>query len=437
MMLAVTLARAQGPEGATRLSLRQAVDTALSASGNTSVRLASEGTQGAAARSSQARAAMMPNVQINTGAQNFTRNLGAQGLTEIELPFFLRVPQRIGPISVFDARAAARVSLMDPGAMGRYRAARANEQVSRAELADTRSRVAGLVSRHYLAALRALADLESAKADIELADAVVRQTESQRSAGTGTGLDVTRARVQLANDQQRQLVAEDNHNRAKLQLLRAVGLPLDTRVELTDRLVYEPAETGPLAEARAKATAARPDIQAQTGREEAAKQALSAVRAERAPSLAAFADFGAAGQGLGASTGVHTAGVALEIPVFDGGRRSARAAESASRLRQESVRTRDLLQQVDLELRVAGDALRSAGQQVKTAQLGLSLAESELTQARRRFEAGVATSLEVIDAQTRLSRARDNHVDALYRHSLARIDLEEAMGALAGATQRP
>lgn len=421
----------------TELSLRQAVEMALSSSGNTSVRLAAEGTQTAAARTGQARSSLMPNLAITAGAQNFARNLGAQGLTGIELPFFLRLPERIGPVNVFDARAGARVNVLDLGALGRYRAARANEDVARAELADVRNRVASLVSRHYIAALRTLADLESANANIDLAEAVVRQTESQRAAGTGIGLDVTRARVQLANDQQRRLIAENNHSRARLELLRAIGLSLDTELKLTDRLVFQPVETGSLPETRNKAKADRPDVQAQARREEAAKQALRAVRAERAPSLAAFADYGAAGRLAGASTGVHTVGIAMELPILDGGRRSARAAESASQLRRETVRTRDLLEQVDLELRVAGDALRSAAEQVKTAQLGLSLAESELTQARRRFEAGVATSLEVVDAQTRLARARDNHVSALYSHSLARIDLEEAMGTLASGAPQP
>ena len=59
---------------------------------------------------------------------------------------------------------------------------------------------------------------------------------------------------------------------------------------------------------------------------------------------------------------------------------------------------------------------------------GLELADNELTQARRRYEAGVAISLEVTDAQTRLERARDNQIAALFNYNLARIDLAQAMG---------
>jgi len=59
---------------------------------------------------------------------------------------------------------------------------------------------------------------------------------------------------------------------------------------------------------------------------------------------------------------------------------------------------------------------------------GLELADNELTQARRRYDAGVASGLEVTDAQTRLARARDNQTGALYQYNLAKLDLAQSMG---------
>ena len=94
------------------------------------------------------------------------------------------------------------------------------------------------------------------------------------------------------------------------------------------------------------------------------------------------------------------------------------------------MRTNDLKQQIELDLRLALDALQSADEQVSVARDGLALSESELAQARRRYEAGVANSLEVTDAQTRLERARDNQIQALYNYNMARIDLEQAMGTV-------
>jgi outer membrane protein TolC len=156
----------------------------------------------------------------------------------------------------------------------------------------------------------------------------------------------------------------------------------------------------------------------------------SAVKWERLPSLSGFADYGSIGTSVNNAIATHTYGVTLRVPIFDGGRRDARRTESASLLRQERIRTADLKDQVELDVRLALDSLRSADDQVKVAEEGLQLSDNELAQARRRYEAGVTNSVEVTDAQTRLDRARDNRITALYNYNLARIDLATAMGTI-------
>jgi len=126
----------------------------------------------------------------------------------------------------------------------------------------------------------------------------------------------------------------------------------------------------------------------------------------------------------------RTYGFTVKVPVFDGGRRDARRAESASQLRQERLRTHELHDQIELEVRTALDNLKSSIDLVRTAEEGLSLSESELAQAERRYRAGVGTGLEVTDAQTRLQRARDDRILALFYYNLSRIDLGTAMGTI-------
>jgi len=144
----------------------------------------------------------------------------------------------------------------------------------------------------------------------------------------------------------------------------------------------------------------------------------------------AYADYGTTGINGDVVSLLPTRdyGFALRVPIFDGGRRDARRAETASQFRQERVRTNDLREQIELDIRTALDSLHSAEEQLKVAEEGLTLSDSELTQARRRYAAGVASSLEVTDAQTRLERARDNRIDALFSYNVARIDLGRSMG---------
>jgi len=149
---------------------------------------------------------------------------------------------------------------------------------------------------------------------------------------------------------------------------------------------------------------------------------------ERLPTVATFGDYGVSGTGLDHALPTRTVGISLRVPIFDGGRRDARRAETASQYRAEKVKTGDLKQQIELDVRLALDALSSAEQQVKVAREGLELAENELAQARRRYDAGVSIGLEVTDAQSRLVRARDNQITAVYNYTVGKIDLAQAMG---------
>jgi outer membrane protein TolC len=156
---------------------------------------------------------------------------------------------------------------------------------------------------------------------------------------------------------------------------------------------------------------------------------------ERLPSVSAFANYGDIGASVYNALPTRSIGASVKIPIFDGGRRDARRVESASLARSESIRTADLRDQIELDVRVAIDSLHSADAQVKAAEEGLSLAEMEVAQAERRYKAGVSNSVEVTDAQTRLARARDNRVNALYNYNLARIDLGTATGTIQSMIQ--
>ena len=303
-------------------------------------------------------------------------------------------------------------------------------KAARSDRDNTAEEVGAQVAKAYLAALRAAADGDAAQANVELSQALLKQAESLKSAGTGTGIEVTRQRVQLANDNQRLLVTGNEQRRARLQLLKAMNLRLDTEIALTDRLTYTPVDAALLEEAKASALRARRDYQAQLERQDNSRLSASAVKMERLPSLSTFANYGPTGNAITSAFPTRTYGVTLRVPIFDGGKREGRRVEAESQLRQERIRAGDLKDQIDLDVRLAVDALQSAEEEVKVAAEGLTLAENEVAQARRRVDAGVAISLEVTDAQTRLSRARDNQTTALFHHAQARIDLGQATGAV-------
>ncbi len=420
------------------LSLNRAVQIALSPEGNAQMQISGETLKQAQARSSQARAALLPDISSSLAYRNQTLNLRANGL-RFDIPtipgYSFAFPSLVGPFTVMDARVSASQTVFDISSIRRLQAAHSGTSAARADLDSAAEAVAARVARAYLTAIRADADVETAQANTTLSEAVLKQAENQKGAGTGTGIEITRARVQLANDRQRLLVARNIRRSAHLQLLRAMNMPLDTTLDLTDKLGYAPIDPIMLENAMAGAISERPDLKAQLEREASSRLSASATRLERLPSLSAFGDYGSVGSGFDNALPTRVVGLTLRVPIFDGGRRDYRRAEAASQFRAEKVRTKELKEQIELDIRLALDALRSADEQVKVAREGLQLSENELAQAQRRYEAGVAFGLEVTDAQTRLERARDNQTEALYNYNLARIDLEQAMGQVRKSVQ--
>ena len=65
----------------------------------------------------------------------------------------------------------------------------------KADNEGTRDQVTDQVARAYLTGLRAEASLETAKANVELSEALLKLAQSQKAAGTGTGIEITRADV--------------------------------------------------------------------------------------------------------------------------------------------------------------------------------------------------------------------------------------------------
>ena len=412
------------------LSLKQAVDIALSPEGNARIQIAEELIRQAKARSAQVRAALLPNIDASVSQQSMTRNLAAFGI-QVRLPIpEYDFPTFVGPFNIFDARAAASLNILNLSSIRRFQASRKGVRQAEDEQENVQDQVRDQIARLYLSLLQAKASEDAAQSSVALAERLLKLAEDQKNAGAGTGIEITRAKVQLANDQHRLLSAGNELNRARLQLLRSMGLSLDIQVEPVEILTYQPVEIHDLQGALHIALLSRADWKAQQKRLEIARLNQSADKMERLPSVSLFADYGTIGSSISRTVPTRAYGFAVQIPVFDGGRMDGRRAESASRLRQEQVTTKDLLAQIELDIRLALDSLQAADLQVTAAREGFRLAENELAQAQRRLRSGVGSSIEVTDAQTRLERARDNRIGALFSYNLARIDLYSATGTI-------
>jgi outer membrane protein TolC len=124
--------------------------------------------------------------------------------------------------------------------------------------------------------------------------------------------------------------------------------------------------------------------------------------------------------------------VSFDVPIFTGGRIRAQIVCSDLELKKVLRERADLHDQIALEVKTSVAQLQSAQHEVDVANLGVKLAQEEVTQARDRFQAGVANNIEVITAQDALARANDNQIAALYSYNQSRADLAHAIGQTEG-----
>lgn len=422
LILAPSVAASQTP---LRLSFADAV--AQAAGRAPAVTLAGLRADQARARLRETRAPLLPNLSVTGSWVSQTINPKSFGFS---FPGFA-LPRVVGPFDLYDGRLHLSQTLFDYATRARVRSAHSAVAGAEADSGLSAESVVQAAAMAYLQGARARAVVAAREADSTLAAELVSLAQAQQDAGVGTAIDVTRARTQLVAAEGDLVVARNQVDRARINLARALGLPPDTPLELTDTL----AAALPVADLPAGrdsevglALEQRPDLVAERARGRSAERARAAIAAERLPRLDLTANYGANGLSPFSTIATRQIAVQVTVPILDGFRREGREAEQRAAVRGSAVRVGDLERQIAADVDAARLDLESAAQQQRIATERLALAAAELDQARERFRAGVAGNIEVIDAQSSMVRARDADINARFAAAAARVALARAVG---------
>jgi outer membrane protein len=413
---------AQAPAAAPdRLSLLEAIT--LGRRQAVASTLANLNAQVQGTRVGQRRAEILPQISGALAVAPQTRNLDEFGIpaaTGVTDPFTLYAAQLRASQVIFDASAFTRIKSSSDSAQAAGLDAR-----QAGELAGA---AAGLA---YLRAQAAEETVHARESDSTLAADLLDQARKLHEAGVTPVIDLTRNEVNSAAVQLQLLVARNQRDRARLDLLRALNLPLSASPVLVDSL-GTPAVDVPItpAEAVTYALEHRPDVQAERERSAAVERGRRAIGYENLPSLG----FSGLWQTSGAETDnlnySYQLQFGVQVPILDGFRRQRRYAEQTFRLDAQHVRQHDVEQQAEQETRQSLLDLASAADGVRIATDRLRLAELEFSQADERFRAGVAGSVETTQAQLSVVNARDALIQSRAAYGISRINLYRALGVL-------
>jgi outer membrane protein TolC len=374
---------------------------------------------------------LLPKVDGTLSEARRKSNLEAFGF-----PLGPNFPRVVGPFNVFDARVTVTQSAFDLSAINDARAESHSVAAARLSYRSARDVVVLVAANMYLQVLASAARAETARAQLTTAQALYSQAQDLKQGGIIAGIDVIRAAVRLSMDRQRRTAAENDFEKAKLQLARVIGLPIGQSYSVSDQLPAVPGPAMTLDEALERAYRDRPDYLAAQERIRAAEAKRAAAAAEALPSVNVTADYGAIGLTRRSALPTYNIAGGLRVPIFQGGRIRGHVLEADADLRRRRAEADDLRAEVDYDVRSALLDLKATTEELQAATEARALANQQLEQSRDRFAAGVANNLEVIQAQEAVTLASEQYISAVYGFNVSKALLAESLGTAEEAVQK-
>jgi outer membrane protein TolC len=396
---------------------------------NLGVLVAEQGVGHAQGSRWRALSELLPNVNARVSQMREEINLAAFGFSGGPGSPFAGIPTIVGPFNVFDARVYLSQSVLNFGALNDARAEAHNVEAARLTFKSARDYVIHVAGNLYVQALAASARVDAARAQQQTAQALYTQALDLKQAGMIAGIDVVRAEVQLNAQTQRATSATNEFEKAKLQLARVIGLPLGQAFTLDANLPDLPNADMSLDEAVNLAYRSRPDYQAALERVHAAESSRQAALGEALPSILVNADYGDIGLSPRDARGTFTVAGAVNIPIFQGGRTRGRLLEADADLRNRRAEADDLKASIYYEVRAAFLDVDATALQLSVAGKARDLAGQQLAQARDRFAAGIASNIEVVQAQDAVAVATEQFIAAQYGYALAKGAVVRGVGS--------
>jgi outer membrane protein TolC/membrane protein DedA with SNARE-associated domain len=366
---------------------------------------------------------LLPQVSVGASENVEQINLATFGLQNIP-----GIPTIIGPLSYSSVGANLSQTLFSYESIQRFRAARTAEQAAQLSYNDVLDIVTFAIGNAYLQVIEANSRIEAQEAQVRNARALYDQALDEVQAGTAPRIEATRTEVQLHSEEYNLSVSRNSFDVAKLNLSRAIGLPLGQQFELADQIPYSDIDPPTVGAALTIAYTSRSDLRAAFDSAKAAAHTFSAAKAERFPVAAVNGDYGDVGPTFGHSHGDFAFQVGVNVPIFTGGRIKGDITQAQAELRQRKAEAENLRGQIDYDVRTAFLNLNAAKEQVEVAKQNVALANESLARSKDRFTSGVTDSVEVVQAEQALANANDQYVTGLYNHNFAKLSLARALG---------
>ena len=381
------------------LTLPTAVDTALCT--NSQIKAAWSGIKVQAAAVGEARAAYLPTISGTINHLYSETDYHEMGTTSS---------------TGFTLYGALNWKLFDFGGRRENRYA-ANSLLTAALAAydGTLQKTVAEVVRGYFDAQTAKATLESKTENERVAADILKTAQRREARGAGSVGDTLQAAAAQSRAALEKSRAQGGYVKALTVMVFLMGLPAQSRITLADELHDGGDSSGrELDEWLAIAKSTHPEIVAARAQLDAARSKLQSVRSEGLPSMDFNANYyqnGYPGQGMSSTeSSTYTIGAQLSVPIFDGFARTYKIRGAEAQVEQREIELHNTEQTVLTELVKSYADAAAALQNLQFSETLVRTAQAALANSQRKFEKGAADILEILNAKTVMSDARQERI---------------------------
>ncbi|MEO9871288.1 TolC family protein [Ekhidna sp.] len=316
-------------------------------------------------------------------------------------------------------------------------AAKTYRELSTKEHQKTQLDIVEAVSKAYYNALIAEEQLKLLESNLSRLDTLLNETSQMYEAGFAEKVDVDRIRVNYNNLKVEMSRSKQLKDLSRKLLKFQMGMDLNQPIEISEQLENVQIDEQVLVQADFDYNQRIEFSQLQTN-ESLAYLDLKNNRAQYLPRLYASFNYGWNTATSDRSRLFNserwldfgTIGLTATIPVFDGFLKSNRIQQNRLQIKQIESQKRFLTKSIDLEIEQSQINLSAQLETLEVQEQNLVLAQDVYDISKIKYQEGVGSNLEVINADTSLKEAQTNYLNSLYQAVTTQIELKKALGTL-------
>ncbi|MBU1397343.1 MAG: TolC family protein, partial [Proteobacteria bacterium] len=294
----------------------------------------------------------------------------------------------------------------------------------------TREEVIGQAATAYFGLILAEEHLDLIRQILDAARAHSNMAKSRFENGLTVKSDFLRAQVRVSELEQELFSAESNVLIAKAMLCSVMGLSQCNSFETTTRLDEEAGTEEQIDKLVETALANRKDLRQLLFQEYMAEEEVSKSLAGHLPSLHLIGNYEVNSEAFSDTADNYMVGAIMRFNLYSGQRISGKTMEARALLEKIRAIKHELELGINVQIRQAYYQAKSSWKRIQVARESILQAEENLRIIRKRYENGLLTIVNLMDAESALKQSRTNHLKSLHDYNISTTQLQLATGTI-------